>query len=489
MFPPPTPLPARSAALGNLRRQARWSEHRLAQAARVSANTISRAEQGKPEPPEDKLFEWAGLMDYSREEIRLAVLAAERTGRPAAEPATPLDPPAWLSRRLSAAALDFALTIEPELHRDFRQAWRDHRIELDRAQAERLVARARELEPWQRVALVEGDPEGRNWALVDGLGEEAVRALRTSIDESREWIDLARRAAEAVVAPPSWRPRLRARAEAFAANTMRVGNRLTEAEAIFRQVWIAWEENPAPDLPLGEWRLLDLEASLRIDQRRFGEAIPLIEHGLTVAPPQARGRLLLNMGRTLNDMGEPARAFEALQVAREPVEDAGDARLRCTLSFHFALSLLELGRAEEAVPFAAKAHKLAADQSWRLEVLRTEWLDGKIAQALGHYGIARLAFASVRRQYTNLQLALDAALVWLDEALLLLEMGELDEVRRLAGETFWIFRSGQLQGEALAALKLFHAATRHEEVTSFLVRETIAVLRQATRRPAGEFAA
>jgi hypothetical protein len=95
------------------------------------------------------------------------------------------------------------------------------------------------------------------------LPGDAARAI--------ELADLALRIAEASPGDPSWRAGLASHALAYLANARRVAAELDGAAAAFAESRRLRRASGAcgPEL-LPEWRLLEVEASLLRDRRRFG---------------------------------------------------------------------------------------------------------------------------------------------------------------------------------------------------------------------------
>lgn len=475
----PSPPPARAVALILLRVAMGWSSSRLARAANLAPDTISRYETGKLPLDDERLIFLGGLMGYGRDEVLLEVQWAERRALETVAPRHPLAPGLRDQQELGAQAASIALKFEPLVFDALCCDWTRTRVEADRQRAIALIGALEGLQFEERLRRVEVDPEYRLWTLPSELGERSIRAIGGSVEEAGEWTDLARLAAELVEAPEAWRPRLRAVALFFSANVERVGNDLGAAEATFGRAWAAWREKEPEGLPLGEWRYLDLEASLRCDQQRWEDAMTLLRRAIAVAPKDEVSRLQVGLAVRFNEMGRPAEALELLRSARSAVETQGDLRLCCTLNFNFGVSLLRLGRALEAAFFVAEGQRLARLGGGVLDILRNDWLAGHVARDLGHSGAARLVFAEVRQGFTELRMPLDAALAALDEAELLLEEGAHEEVRELAVEIFGICRWGKLHGEVLASLKLFYTAAKRQHATAELARQTARTLQIA----------
>ena len=153
-----------------------------------------------------------------------------------------------------------------------------------------LLRRLPEDEQWALVTVAE---EHRSWALVERLCGESVVQTSRDLGRAAFLARLARKAARRVLGPKSWRRRVRTFAAAHSANVLRVAGSLKAADALFRRARRLWEAGSDPDGVLDPGRLLDLEASLRRDQRRFEEALALLEQAegepLSGAHPDQQG--------------------------------------------------------------------------------------------------------------------------------------------------------------------------------------------------------
>jgi hypothetical protein len=117
----------------------------------------------------------------------------------------------------------------------------------------------------------------------------------------------------------------------------------------------------------------------------------------------------------------------------------------------------------------------------RSSLIRLRWLEGKILRDLRWGDEAETAFREVRDELIGLGLGLDAALVSLDLAMILLERGDTGELKRLAAEMIPMFESWDDHRKALAAFLLFQKAAEAEQVTLGLLQE-VAVALERTRR-------
>jgi tetratricopeptide (TPR) repeat protein len=249
-----------------------------------------------------------------------------------------------------------------------------------------------------------------------------------------------------------------------------------------KRLWHAGEDLPGL---LDPGRLLDLEASLRRDQRRFEEARQLLEDAGSVS--HCPGRIFINKGFTLEVMGEYERAVEVLHQAEGVVEQQGDPRLSYMRKFNLAVNLTHLGRCSEAAALLGEVRELATELGDRVFLIRTTWLEGRIAAGLGQLEEARALLAQARQAFAERQSSYDVALALLEEAALLLEEGRAAEVKALAPELARVFEGKGVHREALAALRLFQEAAEREAASAGLARRVLGFLFRARHDPGLRF--
>lgn len=107
-----------------------------------------------------------------------------------------------------------------------------------------------------------------------------------------------------LIKEPDRRNQAQAYCWGFLANARRAVGDLDGAEAAFAEAWRRWQpEQPAHLEPLPEWRLHNLEASLRRDQRRFSDALDCLDQATACADlDQDVCRMLLRRKRRLTEI-------------------------------------------------------------------------------------------------------------------------------------------------------------------------------------------
>ncbi|HEX6901414.1 MAG TPA: helix-turn-helix transcriptional regulator [Thermoanaerobaculia bacterium] len=348
---------------------------------------------------------------------------------------------------------------------------------VDRERAEGLWARMEPLPDASRSALVRVAREFQSWALCERVCAESVAEASRDVRRSAALARLAREIAEHVPGPEGWRDRLRGYATAHTANALRVGGDLKGADAAFTAAKRLWRTGSDPAAVLDRGRLPDLEASLRRGQRRFTEALALLDEAFAIGRSPAR--VLVKKGITLEIMGEYESCIETLLQAVPLVESQGDRLLMNVLACNLGLAYCQAERFAEAAEMAIEVQDGASARGDEILVLRGLWLQGRVAAGLGQSEQALSLLGQVRREFDARDMDYDVALAMLEEAALLLDEGRTEEVKRLAEESKEVFDSKGVHREALAALRLFRQAVEREEATAELARRALRYLFRA----------
>jgi hypothetical protein len=224
---------------------------------------IADYERGAANPPPEHLERMAraaGLTVAAGERILAYADAQRRPRRRAGEG----------GEALLARFAPFAALFEERLLRAPRPVAPPR--EEDRRQAASLAPLLAELAEGELLAVARLAPEVRSWAFVEHACEESARQASRDLDRAAAWARFAEEVAARLTGPEGWLRRVRGFAAAFRANVLRVKGELEAADAALAEAKRRWHAGEDPGL-LDPGRLLDLEASLRRDQRRFVEAL------------------------------------------------------------------------------------------------------------------------------------------------------------------------------------------------------------------------
>jgi len=470
-------------ALTNLMEARGWTAKALAAAAGVSASTISAYTTGDNSLTRERLEELAKLMGLEAEDVEQAVLAASLVLPQPPATWSPVDPTPQerrvIDKAAALAARDTADQVRADLLRDLRAEKREAALAEGRA----LASVLKTYSDADRRTLVEDAPDYQHWGLAVALCLDSERAAADKPREAVKLAELAVFVARHVPGTDAWRSRLEGWCTGFLANAQRVALSLPRSEETFGRVWPLWEAGEDEAGLLSEAYLLDMEASLRRDQRRFPEALKRHEEALELAQPEETGFILLNKSATLEEKGDIELSLQALEQAAPLIDGERLPRLRWVLRFNQTACLVRLGRASEAELILPEVRKLAERLRNRIDLLKTLWLSALVAAGLGRQQEAREALEQVRRDFETLALPYHYALTSLDLALQYGEEGCFSKVMAVAEEILKIFEAQGVPREAIAAVLLFRDAAEKEQVTTELVRRLQNYLSNVRRNP------
>jgi len=456
----------------------------LARAAGMAQSKVSDVERGRVPLSLAELEQVSSALRFAPTAGRrtVAFLRSLRADATAIESSLSLA--RWLGPFTGAAfdrALDLVRAAEALLLAELRAAGPEpaaarlgrHEVEEARRLAAELWARLAPYTPEVRRILVEEGREFQSFALCELVCAESAKAAADNADQAIELAELALRIAGLVAGRPRWRARLEGYAGAHLANALRVKGDLLAADRALAGALRLWEAGAASDPGiLDPVRLLDLEASLRKDQRKLTQALALLDRALATNPAsKIAGRLLIKKASTLEKLGQNEEALAVLGAAAPLVEGAGNERLRFGLRFGVVVNLCELGRHAEAEPLLAEVRAMASRLAYELDLVRVTWLEGRAAAGLGRTDEAVEALEYAQGELARRGIAYDAALATLELAVFLLGHGHIAEVKRLAEQSKAVFDAQGVGREALATLKVFRKAVAREVLTAALARQ------------------
>jgi tetratricopeptide (TPR) repeat protein len=316
------------------------------------------------------------------------------------------------------------------------------------------------------------------------VGEESARAASIDAERALELASFALWIAERVIGEEGWVSRVFA--WAFLSNARRVGSDLAGAEEALACSTRLQVDPPEgrPKLP-EPWRLLDLEASLRISQRRLPEALRLLDRAAEMAPRTGsiRAHLLCVRSNACERMGDSEGSIAALREALPQVSPEAEPRLLCMLQFNLMDSLCTVGKTAEAAEMLPLLRCLQAQLGNGLNQIRMRWLEGKIDAGLGRLDRAIEALSWVRAAFAREDVRYDEAQAGMELAGLYLKKERTAEVKRLVLQMAPVFRGKGIHAEAQKALDLFRRAVEMETATCELAGRVAAYLRRAQHAP------
>jgi tetratricopeptide (TPR) repeat protein len=229
-------------------------------------------------------------------------------------------------------------------------------------------------------------------------------------------------------------------------------------------------------------RLLDLTASLRIDQRRFDDAFQLLDWvyaiHLELGERHEAGRALISKSSAAAYALDLQEAVRLLGQGLALIDPDRDPHLVLAVAHNLSYHLMDEGRLEEARRLLDESRVLCAAYGGRIDQLKLRWLDGRIAVRLDDLAGADRAFREVRVGFEELGLPYDIALVSLELAEVWLEQGRTEEIRLLLDDTLATFQARGICREALAALLMLRETAERQSITTALLRQVAAELQR-----------
>lgn len=455
-----------------LRAVTELSQEEFAQEIGLSPHLVTQIEAGRMEPGRSHLQKMArkvGITPSDADEV-LRHLEALQEYRHVQQQGSEEALPALMGQlgSLLSAAYHRLLALPEPAHVPH---------EVDRLDADDLMNRLRGARKEVRHYIVQVAEDFQTWALCERVCDESVKEAARSVEEATAWAELAQEIAVRVSGPEGLRKRLQGYAGLHLANVLRVAGDHNRAETAFREAEKLWDAGSDSQDLLDSGRRFDLKASLRRDQRRFEEALALLEEALAVS--RAPARVLIKKGFTLEVMGEYQKAVETLLLALALLESEGEPRLRDILHLNLAVNFYYLGQFRNAAELVKKVHPRVVERGDDIDLIRILWLQGCIEAGLGRPTKGLELLAEARERFAAENLFYDVALCLLEEAVLLLGQGQTVKVKELAQELTVVFERQGVHREALAALRLFHEAAQREHATVELARDLLRYLFRA----------
>jgi tetratricopeptide (TPR) repeat protein len=259
-----------------------------------------------------------------------------------------------------------------------------------------------ELKPYRfedRYHLIRAHRRFVTWGLCELFCQESARLTTIDPEGAVEAAELAVLVSDLLKEEQAGRSsrlyQLRGYAWAHDGNARRVLGDLRGADESFSISDAWWEAGQAGvgDVLGYEPVLLDHKASLRIAQRRFPEALSLLDHLFLLHTegfrPEHRdahlaGRALVKKALALAEMEEPERAIELLQQAEGYVDAWRDPRLLLCVRHNLLWNLTSVERYGEAKAMLAEVAALCHDLgNHPISLLRVRWADRRRP---GRYG-------------------------------------------------------------------------------------------------------
>jgi tetratricopeptide (TPR) repeat protein len=236
--------------------------------------------------------------------------------------------------------------------------------------------------------------------------------------------------------------------------------------------------------PLLRADLLRLEAEIRSDQSKFGEACRLARRAIRLlrraGESRRESRVRLSLAVKLAYDGRIAEAHAENDRALAMIDPERDPRWILAGEFNRASWLNDAGDVAAARRDLPRLATVVARHGRALDRIRLEWLDAAVAAAENDLERSARLYRSVLERCLELDTVYDSATVALELAVVLLRLGRADEVLPLADTVAPIFRAQGVEPEAAAAV-LLAAESLRRGVAAREVLVTLLAARPGTR--------
>jgi tetratricopeptide (TPR) repeat protein len=385
--------------------------------------------------------------------------------------------------------VDYGTLIQDNA-KEFRS--REQVMARERAQAPGLFVQLIKHPQEQRELILRNSPSFHTWGVFELLVERSLEACIKNPDHAEQLACLALFLSDFLDASYYGTPvieDLRARTWAFIGNACRLRSDLQRAEESFTQAYVHLQMGSQDSLERAV--ILDLEASLRRDQRRFDEAEKLLKRAIASFLQNDQrhraGRSLVNLSTVHHLAGHTEASIPVLFQAIGLIDPEQEPRLLLCARHNLIEYLIASDRYLDAQGLYRMTRPLyrSFPDAWTQN--RRKWVKGKIARGLGQADQAESLFLAARDGFVEEGIPYDTALVSLELATLYAEQGRRSDLRRLAEGMVPIFSSLNIHREALAALAFLKQAAETDRVTVELVSSVAAYLRRAQHDPGMRF--
>jgi tetratricopeptide (TPR) repeat protein len=279
------------------------------------------------------------------------------------------------------------------------------------------------------------------------------------------------------------------RAWAELGNAHRTADQLDRAEEAFARA-VELYASGTNDASLGV-RLLELQAALAADRRRFALASRALatvhDFHRRLGDLHLAGRALISRGLYEGYAGQLEEAVRLLGQGLSLIDQAQDPMLAVAAVHNQVLFLVDAGNFREARIRLFQNRKYLPSNGGRLNELKMQWLEGRIAAGLHQPKLAEQRFRRVKQDLSAAGLGYQAALASLDLAAVLLSQGQAAEAQDLVMKAAGVFAALKIEREAMGAVLLLRQSFEVRATSAGFVQEVAAFLRRIENDPTARF--
>ncbi|HEX5761369.1 MAG TPA: hypothetical protein VF121_19455 [Thermoanaerobaculia bacterium] len=282
---------------------------------------------------------------------------------------------------------------------------------------------------------------------------------------------------------------LEARALAAFGNAQRITGDLTAAERSFEQAQAAYEEGTQdPQLSAD---LLSMRAALSVGQRRFPQALDLLERAEAIyrelGDHHQEGQAVVQRGLYTGYCGQPKEAVSLLRRGLGLIDEAADPQLALAAVHNLVRSLADCGELREARGLLWQNSGRYRQHADRIILLKRSWLQGQIAAGLGELDRAADRLAEAMHGFAEAELGYQEALTALDLAAVWMRRGRSQSAIELIERAAETFAAIGISREAVACLRLLQEACELKLANHVYVQAVSTFFRRLEHDPTARF--
>jgi tetratricopeptide (TPR) repeat protein len=279
------------------------------------------------------------------------------------------------------------------------------------------------------------------------------------------------------------------RAQAELGNALRASDQLDKAADAFhraRQLFELGTHDEALEI-----RLLDCEASLDADCRRFRVACQKLEKIFRFHQKHKSfvlaGGILARQGAYEANSGNLEEALKILQKSLVLLEGGQEPRLLYAALHNQVWLLLDHGNLREAEKQLFRLRSMQQHSGGQINQLRLSWVEARVD--IGHQRLARAerGLREVSEGFSSCNHAYDSALASLDLSAVLLAQHKAGEAKDVVAAAYKVFIALRIQREALMAVLALKTACEIQVATRELAEKVASYVRRLENDPNARF--
>jgi tetratricopeptide (TPR) repeat protein len=279
------------------------------------------------------------------------------------------------------------------------------------------------------------------------------------------------------------------RAQAELGNALRASDQLDKAADAFYRARQLFELGTHDEVL--EIRLLDVEASLDADCRRFRVACQKLERIFRYHQKNQdyhlAGGILARQGAYEGNAGNLEEALKSLQKSLTLIDGSQEPRLLYTALHNQIWLLLDHGNLREAEKQLFHLRSMQQHSGGQINQLRLSWVEARVDIGNQRFERAERVLRETSEGFSSCNRAYDSALASLDLAGVLLAQRKAREAKDVVVAAYKMFIALKIQREALMAVLALKTACEMWVATRAMAEKVAEYVRRLENDPSARF--